>query len=372
MSPVFRKWLGASALAVALAGSTGLAVTPAQAAVSKAVGEALATAQKLVQSGQSAAAITKIQAGRAAATNAEERSKLDQMELYAYSAARRWKEAAALADRLGLPAKQRFGLHYNAGNHAKAVEIAKSLPGDYGVQSQVPQIFLAAGKYAGAKKGYEELIAKFGEKKELLQGLAATQFKMGDKAAYIGTLSKLIRLDPSPDNWKRLINDQLKQTMPDVARLQLYQLMYETGGMVEPPTIDEMAKIAIVMDAPGLAAQVLKEKAPTSPLVPVAANRTTRWAAEVAGKAKTAKTGAEFMKVGRTYFGMGQFPQAGAMFKKAIPAGADPGEANLSLGVNAFKSGDLAGAKAAFAAVPANSTYRDAAQLWELFRSLKR
>jgi tetratricopeptide (TPR) repeat protein len=367
-----------AALSLGIAATLPLAGVPliasaAQAqAISPAVGKPLQQASNAARAGNTAAAQTYVNQARAAATTSAERTKVAQMAAYVYTRGGQYGQAAAELERIGAPASQLAPLYYQARQYDKAIAAARKS----GQTTIIAQSYLMQGKPGEAAKIYEQMLAKNPNNPALLQNLAGAQFKMGDRKAYLATIQKLIRVDPTPARWRALLVDMKAAPMSRDSKLALYHLMRETGNLTTAADVQEMAKIAIVAGQPGVAADVVREAtasgvlpagdAMTTKLVDASAKRQAAALAAAPGAAKAPNTA---LSAGHAFLGAGQYPQAIAAYTTA-QKGPNAGEAALFKGIAQARSGNFAGAKATFGSVPAGSV-SEIAGLWQLFASTK-
>lgn len=362
--------LGLAALtvsAVPMAGSAAYAQ-----ALSPAVGKPLQQASNAAKAGNTAAAQNYVNQARAAASTANERTKVAQMAAFVYTRSGNFGAAATELERIGAPASQLAPLYYQARQYDKAIAAARKS----GQTTIVAQSYLMQGKPAEAAKIYQQMVDRNPNNPAALQNLANAQFKMGDKKAYIGTIQKLIRLDPTPARWRALLLDMKAAPMSRDAKLGLYHLMRETGNLTTAADVQEFAKIAIVSGQPGVAADVVKAAGASGVLPPGDAmtNRlieasAKRQAAAIAGAPAAAKSPATAMTAGHAYLGAGQFPQAVAAYTTA-QKGPSGGEAALFKGISQVRAGQMAAARQSFKAVPAGP-YSEIAGLWDLYAATR-
>jgi tetratricopeptide (TPR) repeat protein len=341
-------------------------------ALSPAVGKPLQQASNAAKAGNTAAAQNFVNQARSAATTPAERTKVAQMAAFVYTRAGNFGAAAAELERIGAPPSQLAPLYYQARQYDKAIAAARKS----GQTTIVAQSYLMQGKPAEAAKIYQEMVNRNPNNLNALQNLAAAQSKMGDQKAYIGTIQKLIRLDPTPARWRALLLDMKAAPMSRDAQLALYHLMRETGNLTTAADVQEFAKIAIVGGQPGVAADVVKT-AGASGVLPAGDAMTTRLidaagkrqAAALAGAPAAAKSPATAMAAGNAYLGAGQYPQAIAAFTTAQkgPNGAD---AALFKGIAQVRAGQNAAARDSFKSV-ATGPYSEIAGLWDLFASTR-
>jgi tetratricopeptide (TPR) repeat protein len=352
-----------------------LFVVSAQAGLPPAVGNPLKEAQRLAGSNPSGAQ-AKIQQARAAATGADQKHAVCQMAQYVYGKAGNYAALAQEMQSCGASTIQTARAYYTARNYDKAVEFGGKAGGPDG-KLIVAQSFFQLGNTAKAIEAYKALVAA-APKSDYFAQLASLQFKSGDKKGYSETLEKMIRRDPSPQNWKALLGNLKKQPMADSAKLALYQLVLQTGNMDGAGDYQEMAKLAMVTGAPTMAKTLLETAvagkaipadATTLGLVKSAQGRIAGATADIA-RFSASVSGNDVARAARTYFGAGQYPQAIALLDKSAKMGNSAAEANLYLGLTYLKTGNKAAAVAAFKAIPAGSVYADVGALWNLYTSV--
>jgi len=354
--------------------------TPAMAqAMSPAVGNALKEAQKLAAAGNVAAATARINVARSAASSPAERKKVAEMSAYVNTRAGRYGAAAQELEAAGATPGQLAPLYYRAGQYDKAISLGNRMGGVDG-KTIVAQSYIKKGDYEGAARIYNGLIKANGPREQWLENLAAAQFKMGDKKAYMATTERLIRIDPSPRRWRTLLIDLKNANMPRDAKLGLYQLMRETGNVTKPEDYADFAKLAIVAGQPGVAKQVLD--AARSANAVAASDPTTSKLVEAAGKRaiaaqaelpKLPRTGVGQLTAGNTYMGMNDYAKASAAYNAAINAGGiDANSTRLLLGISQLRAGQKAAAQATFKSIPTTAAgVSDVAGLWYLYTSTR-
>lgn len=359
-----RLLIAAATLAVGM-GVAG----PAAAAVSPAVGKALNAATAAAKSRNAAGVAAAIAQARAAASTPEEKQKTAQMAGYAFTAVGRYGEAAAALQEVGAPCNQLAPLYYQAGQMDKAVSIAKSCPGEAS-QILIAQAYTRQGNHKGAIAAYNKLIASNGPKAIYLENLAGAQYKSGDKAGYLATTTRLIKVDASPARWKTLLTNFQQNNMRSEAKLALYHLMLTTGTLDRATDYQDFARLALLSGQAAVAKTALdKAGAATDPmsqkLAAAAAAAVSKEGAE-AVKLSAAPTTA--FKGGNAWLGLGENAKAIAAYDKAIAAnGQDADYARVFKGIAQVKAGQKAAGIATFKAVNEKSGMKDIADLWSLY-----
>jgi tetratricopeptide (TPR) repeat protein len=372
MKSVMQRIAARASLAGVLAAL--VVAAPGAAAVSSAVGKPLQSAAASAKAGNTGAAIKAVDQARAAAKTDEERRKVAEMAGYVYTRAGQYGKAAAELESIGAPATQLAPLYYQAGQYDKAIAAAKRGGGE-GMQVIIAQSYLKTGRSKDAVVAYQNLIRTAGPKPAYLGSLAAAQYKSGDKAGYLATTTKLIKVDSSPERWKALLTNFMQTSMRPEARLASFYLMQQTGAIDRPVDWLDFGKLAIVNNQPGTAVAVLPKAGdlsgdPMSAKLMTAA--TTRAAPALAAAPKQAASPATALQAGNAFLGAGQYPQAAAAFATAAKAGGTTADqARLYGGIALVKAGNMGAAKAQFAAVDAKSYLKDIADLWSLYVSTK-
>lgn len=347
-------------------------------AVSAEVGRPLQNATRLAQSGSTAAALAEVNRARAAASTPAERRKVGEAAAFVYTKARQFGPAARELEAIGAGPRQLAPFYYGAGQFQKAIDTAKRAGGT-DMQVIVAQSNLRLNRPKEAIAVYQQLIRTAGPRAQWLENMARAQFESGDKAGYLQSVRQMIRVDPSPARWKTLLSSMRGQNMSNEAKLVLYQLMLETGNLTRPEDFQEMAKLAILDNQPGVARRALgravaanviqANDAMTSRLIQEA-NRRAQMAE--AGIARLPRTPQGFLQAGNIYFGAERYPQAANAFAqaaRAVTPAAD--QARVLGGIALLRANNPAGARARFNSVPAGSGYKDVADLWSLYASTR-
>jgi hypothetical protein len=369
----------AAIIAMALAGAPVLGSSPAVAqAMPPAVGNPLQQAQRLAQAGNTSGALQQIAVARAAATTPQQRAAVAQMAAFVHSRAGNFAAAASELERVGAGPRTLAPYYYRAGNLDKAIELAKRAGGP-DMQVIIAQSYIRQGKTKDAIGVYQQLIRTSGPRMNWLQNLASAQFKDGDKAGYMETVRQIIRVDPSPANWRTLLVNMRGQNMSNEAKLALYQLMIDTGNLTRPEDFQDFAKLAILDNQPGAARSVLNKAVAAKAIDPndamtarliEAANQ--RAAAADAELARLPRTGEGLYKAGLVHFGAERYPAAATSLTQAVAARAPNAEqARMLAGISLLRGGNAAGARQQFAAIPAGSPFKDIAEIWSLYASTR-
>jgi tetratricopeptide (TPR) repeat protein len=285
---------------------------------------------------------------------------------------------------LDLGAKQ-----YNAKQYPQAVasfQRATALtPNDPQALDLLAQGMAAAGQGSEAAAAFQRAIAAqvaAGQKPE--EGM----YKRAVSAAYEANSPAAVDIGrqwivayPSPNSWRNAIAVYRNYTHPDVeSTLDLLRLMQAAGALSTAGDYQlfitssaeqlNYNEAQAVLDA-GVAAKVIDPASAEfrDVAIPLKA-KPKATAADLAAAAKTAQSGMALLRIGDRYYGMGDYAKAAELYRQAMgKAGVDPAVANLHLGMALARSGDKAGATAAFNAV--TGPRADVAKYWLLYVNQK-
>ena len=168
---------------------------------------------------------------------------------------------------------------------------------------------------------------------------------------------------PSPDSWRNSIAIYRNISQPDIeGTLDLLRLMQATGSLKESNDYAAFAEAdaaqnnyneaQAVLDA-GVAAHVVDPSAGNMrELFSAMKTKPKATNADLAVATKSAVNGTALLRIGDRYFGMGNYAKAAELYRMAQgKPGVDAAVANLHIGMALARSGDKAGATAAFNAV---------------------
>ena len=355
-----------------LIAATLLAVAaPASAAVSPAVGKALNAAAAAAKSRNAAGVTAAIAQARAAAKTDEERTKTEQMAGFAFTSIGRFADAAAALEKVGAPCGQLAPLYYRAGQLDKAVSIAKGCPGEAN-QILIAQAYTKQGRHKDAIAAYNKLIASNGPKAVYLENLSGAQYKAGDKAGYLATTTRLIKVDASPARWKALLTNFQQNNMRSEAKLALYHLMLTTNTLDRKQDFHDFAKLAMIAGQAAVAKAALdKSGVSNDPMdQKLAAAAAAAVAKEGPEAVKLSANPATAFKGGNAWLGLNDYAKAIAAYDKVIGANRpDADYARVFKGIAQTKAGQRAAAQATFKGVGDKSGMKDIADLWSLYAS---
>ena len=357
----------------------------AQIKLSKGANKAIMDLQAAVKANNFAEVPAKVAAANAVAKTADDRYAIAQLQLQA---------ANAQKDNAGSLAAINAMLAANKAPPALATKLR--LIG--------AKLKYEAKDYAGAAADLQVVTAASPNNADALVLLAETQNAQGQGPAAVATLQKAIaaqsasgqpvpkewtkravalaynnklpaagqlaldwaKSDPSPTNWRdaiRIYSDT--SNIADADMIDVYRLQRAAGALKGEADYFRYANGASTKGLPGEAKAVLDEgfasgaiskSAPAfGALYPsvsgkVAADKASLPAAEKSALAGSAARSA--MVTGDAYLGYGNYAKAAELYRAAMTkSGADKDLANLRLGIALARSGDKAGATAAFTAV---------------------
>jgi tetratricopeptide (TPR) repeat protein len=290
--------------------------------------------------------------------------------------------------------KQLLGIYFNLKNYPKVIELGQTLvnsgAADATTYNVIAQAYDRSGKLPDAVKfvkGRVDSALSHGQKpaeNDLLL-LLDYQRRLKDLNGQTETFEKLVSYYPKASYWENIIPVLLNANdNTDAVTVNIYRLMYSTGTLKRSEDYAEMAKLAIVEGAAGEAVVVLQSgiaanlfpedrKAATNRLLEsakkqLAADQAALPKAEA--DAKASKTGDADLRVGKTYYGLGQYDKAVEAYKRGIAKGGlkSNEEAQILLGIALLHQKKNAEATTAFKAVKAggDAKFVRLANLWAL------
>jgi len=188
-----------------------------------------------------------------------------------------------------------------------------------------------------------------------------------DKAATMAWLSRWAAAYPTPKNWRDVVvfyglQQQSVDTLDNAQKLDLYRLLHDTRSLTDQSIYEQYADSASKRGLPSEAAAVLREGQASGRLsgAPVTAalakaNQASRAEGSLTALDTRSRAAADGKLASQTadgYLSQGQNAKAADLYKVALTkGGVDADEVNTHLGIALARSGDKAGAKAAFAQV---------------------
>ena len=194
-------------------------------------------------------------------------------------------------------------------------------------------------------------------------------------------LNKYVAAYPSPKTWYEVLavygfqQDSVAK-LDNQQKIDLFRLMRASGGLADQYFYLEYAQKAQAAGLPAEAQAVLKEGLANGK-IPAANTEAKAMLVETANgvrnegslpaleaKAKAASSGAPASQTAEVYLGTGNYAKAIELYRLALTkGGVDADVVNTRLGIALARSGDKAGATAAFAAVKA-APRADIARFW--------
>ena len=290
--------------------------------------------------------------------------------------------------------KQLLGIYFNLKNYAKVIELGQALvtsgAADGSTYNVMAQAYDKLGKLGDAVKFIKARVdastakgAKPAENELLL--LLDYQGRQKDSAGKADTFEKLVSFYPKPQYWANIMPSLISAPEnTDAVTINIYRLMASNGTLKQHTDYSEFAKLAIVEGAAGEAVNLIQKGLATNVFPEdrkASANRLLE-----AGKkqliadqaalpkaeadAKAATTGDADIRVGKSYYGMGQADKAIEAYKRGIAKGGLKSieEAQLLLGIALVSQKKTAEATAAFQAARkgSDSKFANVARYWAL------
>lgn len=197
--------------------------------------------------------------------------------------------------------------------------------------------------------------------------------------------SQALKADPKPENWRIALRSYQDghRTITRDENLDLLRLMAATGALKDAYSYQEYSDALLkgglfgeaksVIDA-GRAAGNLSGTQ-LSDVYKIASDGIPSDKASLASSeaaAAKASTGKIAASTASAYMGYGNYAKAVSLYRLALQkGGVDANEVNTRIGIALAKSGDNAGAKAAFATVTTPGARKDIADFWQVWLSSK-
>jgi tetratricopeptide (TPR) repeat protein len=358
--------------------------------------KAIVDLQNAVTANDYANVPAKVAAARAVAKTKEDRYIIGQLHLKAALAAKDNAGMAAAIDAVAssgyIDAAKSAGLYQSLGanfyNAKQYDQAASALGKAIAANPNDPETLIMLGETRNAQGRKADAVGSF--QRAIQVTAAAGQkpreelYKRAVGLAYDGQLPAATELArqwvaayPGPDSWRNAVAIYRNTTKPDVeGTLDLLRLMQTTGALNNGADYSLFASAAAeqgnfveaqsVLDA-GIAAKIVDPARPDfRDIITGLKGKSKLTDADLAEAVKIAQTGPAMVRVGDRYFGLGQYPKAIELYRKAIAkGGTDANIANLHLGMALARSGDKAGAAAAFNAV--SGPRAEIAKYWLLY-----
>jgi tetratricopeptide (TPR) repeat protein len=370
-------------------------VTPSKGAM-----KAIVELQEAVQKNDYASVPAKVAAAQAVATTKEDKYLVGRLQLTAAIAAKDDAAMSAAIDTMAnsgyLDASKSASLYRGLGGSfynnkqypqaAAAYRKALSLdPNDANSAPLLGESLFAQGQKAEAAAAFQRAIQiknATGQKldESLLKRAVAVAYDAQSPIA-VDLARVWVTNYPSPGSWGDAIAIYTNLNHPDVeGRLDLYRLMQLTGGLKSGGEYAQYARAAAeqnnfneahaAFDA-GVAAKLIDPSKPEySDLVQGLKVKPAATAADLATATKSAANGMTLMRIGDRYLAMGDQAKALELYRLALTKpGVDAAVINLHIGMALAKSGDKAGAAAAFNAI--TGPRADIAKFWLTYLNQK-
>ena len=373
------------------------------AVINKEVAKAITEARKQVERRQWDAALAALKTAERLPqkTNYAE-YKIQQFKAYVLTQQRKYAQAAAIFSKLGASEQastQERGQHLKTAaqlylQETQYQQAAAAANGALRLSPADPQLLELAGQsrymagdFKGAAAALERLLSRTREQEKApdedwLQVLLNAYYKLGDEQKIASTWETLLRYHPKQEYWRNVLARRTAQEHSEQLQLGYRRLMFEVGLLKDPEDYEELALSAIEAGAPEEAVRLLSSGLDNGVLAGADRARFERMRAyardeaeksrmelaQLSKDAERASTGQPSVELGRAYIGQQQYDRAIEVLRRALSKGKleDPGSARVLLGIAYLKKQQPEEAREAFAAVDANSEWRDLAELWSL------
>lgn len=356
----------------------------------------LSDLQAAIKAKDEAAIAAKLAAAQAAVSTKEDRAILAQLQLQ-HAAATNDKAAAMaamdaiLATGVLEPAETTVvlqnlsGLRFNAKQYDQAaVVIDRRLqlnPNDIDALGLLAETRNAQGRVADAVTALQrgiQLQSAGGGKPDENWLKRATALAYNAKLPNAAEIAReWVAAYPSATSWHDSIAIYRNTLHPDTeGLLDALRLEAATGALTDPNDYSLYATSAAEQGNYVEALAILNQGAAAKHIDPASADfgplfaglkaRPQATEADLAEAAKTAPAASTLIRIGDRYYGLGNYAKAAETYRAALAKpNADANEANLHLGMALARSGDKAGAAAAFAKV--GGSLSEIAKYWQLY-----
>lgn len=374
--------------------NAGPAIKPSQKAL-----KALVDLQNAVKANDTANIPAKVAAAQAVASTPQDRFLIAQFQLQAAVKANDMATVATAVDTMaatGVGDKATLGHIYNglggsfynskqydkaAVAYGHAVEIN---PNDLDSVELLGESQLAAGQKAQAATTFQRAIQlkkAAGQKPDesLLKRTVAIAYDEKSPSS-VQLARDWVAAYPSAASWSDAIAIYRNLNHPDTeGTIDLYRLMALTGSLTGPQYAQYSRAVAeqgnyneaqAAYDA-GVAAKLINPASSEyNDLTTGLKAKPKATAADLAAATKAAVNGTALLRIGDRYYAMGDYAKAVELYRMAMgKPGVDADVANLHIGMALARSGDKAGATAAFNAV--TGTRADIAKFWLTYLNQK-
>jgi tetratricopeptide (TPR) repeat protein len=361
--------------------------------------KALVDLQTAVKANDTANIPAKVAAAQAVASTPQDHYLIAQLQLQAAAHSNDFASALAAVDAMrasGLGDRAAMAQAYNAigGSFYNAKQYDKAIAaftdaiqlnsGDINAQELIGESYFAEGQKAQAGAAFQRAIqmqASSGRKPDeaLLKRALAVAYDQQSPTS-VELARQWVTAYPSPSSWSDAIAIYRNLNHPDTeGTMDLFRLMALTGSLTggqwaqyarEAFDQNNFNEAQAAIDA-GIAAKLINPGAPeNSDIINGLKAKQKATAADLAVATKTAVNGMALLRIGDRYYAMGDYAKAAELYRMAMgKPGVDAAVANLHVGMALTRSGDKAGATAAFNAV--TGPRADIAKFWLTYLNQK-
>jgi hypothetical protein len=407
MHRLIRGWKATvAALAVALA-VPGLGAEQADdkqdAVINKEVAKAITDAKKQVERKRWDAALAALQtAERSQQKSDYAEYKIQEFKGYVLTQQRKYAQAAPIFAKLGTSGqaslqersrhlKTAAQMYLQERQYKSAAAAANSglklSPADPQLLELAGQAHYMAGDFTAAAAVLERLVSQTREQgktpdEDWLEVLLNAHYKLGDEEKIAATWEALLRYHPKQEYWRNVLARRTSKEHSEQLELGYRRLMFDVGLLKEPRDYEELAMNAIDAGAAEEAVRLLTSGIESGALAGAERARFERMlayaraeaaksrvdVAQLSKDAERASSGQPSVELGRAFLGQQEYDRAIAALRRGLTKGKlqDPAGARVLLGIAYLKKQQPEQAREAFAAVDANSEWRDLAELWSL------
>ena len=328
-----------------------------------AIAAKLAAAQAVVSTNEDRAILAQLQLQHAADKN-DTAGAMAAMDMILASGVLQPAEAAPLLKNLS-------GLRFNAKQYDQAAAVIdKRLqlePNDIDAIGLLAETRNAQGRVPDAVAALQrgiQLQSTGGRKPDEAWVKRAAALAYGAKLANAPELARQwVAAYPSPTSWRNSIAILRNTTHPDTeGALDLLRLESVTGALTDPNDYQLYATAAAQQGNFVEALAILNQGASAKHIDPASADFSDLFTglkakpqateADLAEATKSAPAASTLVRIGDRYYGLGNYAKAAETYRAALAKpGGDANVGNLHLGMALARSGDKAGAAAAFAKV---------------------
>ena len=252
------------------------------------------------------------------------------------------------------------------------------------MQAMLGQAYQLNGNDKAAVAAVQNAVRQTGRPEEnWLRILLKSYGALGDAKGVSDTTQTLVKLYPTPENWRLLSSELRKQASgDDRTALNVYRLMGALDLMDKPDICTEAAIVAIQSRLPAEAVKFMEQGYTRKVFSPADEARTQRILADARTKAaaqqltlgkltqtaSASKAGQDEVLLGEVLLSYGQVDQALAAGKRAIQKGANPDDAWMLVGRSQIQLKNGAEATKAFNQVKGAGA-APIAKLWGIYAS---